>query len=387
MLTVLHVLEAFEAGCARHVTDLVTHVAGVRHVVVVPPRRVGGRTEADSVARLTDAGGRVHVIPMRRFPVHPHNATAVVRIRRLIAAERPHVVHGHASIGGALARAASRRTGAKVVWTPNGVLTSAAVLAVERALAPLTDAVVAVSPSEADLLLRLRLATPDQVAMIRNGIDLDPRPAPVDLRSMLQIPPHAPLVGMVGRLAPQKAPLDFVDVARRVAEARPDVHFVLIGDGRLAPAVDAAAAAWDRGRRFHRVPALPQAGRVLGQLDVFVLTSRYEGGPYAPLEAMREGVPVVLTDVVGSRDLKPVGRTGLLVQPGDTALTASLVTKLLAEEGLASDIANRNREWVVHHGDVRHMATAHLRLYERLACSHDRFGGSGADAGAPEESV
>jgi glycosyltransferase involved in cell wall biosynthesis len=282
-------------------------------------------------------------------------------------------VHGHASIGGALARLAAPRR-LPVVWTPNGVMTIAPVVATERVLRRRTAAVVAVSPSERDLLVQLRLARPDQVAVIRNGIDLTPAADGTDLRALVGIPADAPVAGMVARLAPQKAPLDFVEAARLLAQQLPDVHFVLIGDGKLAPAVDAAVARWDHDARFHRVPSLPGAARVLGQLDVFVLTSRYEGGPYTPLEAMREGTPVVVTNVVGSRDTVSDRETGLVVEPGQPRQTAQAMFTLLTGQEFSASIVKRSRDWLVEQGDVRHMAADHTALYERLARRHDRSG-------------
>ena len=380
VLTVMHVLEALGAGCARHVTDLVTHVDGVRHVVVVPPQRPGDETDPQAAERMRAAGAEVHVVDMRRLPVHPRNAAAFVALRRLGAHVGPDVLHGHASIGGALARLAAP-PGAAVLWTPNGLMTAAPVVAAERVLRRRTDVAVAVSPSERDLLVRLRIARPEQVVMIRNGIDVAPSADGPDLRALAGVPPHARVVGMVARLAPQKAPLDFVAAARLVAEQLPDIHFVLIGDGRLARDVDAAVAEWDTTDRFHRIPALPGAARVLGQLDVFVLTSRYEGGPYAPLEAMREGTPVVLTDVVGARDTVSDGETGLLVRPGQPGQTAQAILRLLTKQELAAAIVKRSRDWLVEHCDVRRMAADHQALYERLVRRHDRSdSGSGRRA-------
>lgn len=364
MLTVLHVLEAVNAGCARHVTDLVVHVEGVRHVVAVPARRAGDVTDTEAVPRMRAAGAEVHLVDMRRLPPHPRNAAAWVTLARLARAVRPDVVHGHASVGGALARVLP--VPARVVWTPNGVLTHPLVVATERVLARRTDVIVAVSPGEAQLLARLRIQPRGEIRTIRNGIDLTRAADGTDLRAMLGVPPGTPLVGSLGRLVPQKAPLDVVEVFRRVATQRPDVHFVLIGDGRLAAAVDAAVASWDVHGQVHRIPELPRAARVLGQLQAFVLMSHYEGAPYAPLEAMREGAPVVLTDVVGSADTVAAGDSGFLVERGDSEAAARIVLDIVDKEAMSSAVAKRAEARLVAHHDVRAMADAHRRLYEGL---------------------
>jgi glycosyltransferase involved in cell wall biosynthesis len=385
MVRVLHVLEALTGGTSRHVADIVANARASEHVVVVPPERVGDVTDHRAVEQIKDARGTVHVIDMRRMPVHPANATALAAVLRLVNTERIDVLHGHSSIGGVLARVAARRHRRPVVWTPNGVMTSRPVVAIERKLARWTDAIVAVSPSEAELLGRLRIARAEQLLMIPNAIDITPAADGTDLRALTGIPADAKIVGSIARLVPQKAPLDYVEVCRRVSESRPDVHFVLIGDGKLAGEVDAAVARWDRAGRFHRLRALPNAARVLGQMDVFVLTSRYEGAPYAALEAMREGAPMVLTRVVGSADLVSDGETGLLCEGGDLAGMAKLIQDILDNEKKSTLLTKRARELLVTSYDVRGFGRAHDDLYERLGRHRDLRGAGTPLSGEPPE--
>lgn len=383
MVRVLHVLEALTGGTSRHVADIVANARAVEHVVVVPPERVGDVTDHRAVEQIKDAGGTVHVIDMRRTPVHPANAAALVKVLRLVQTQHIDVLHGHSSIGGVLARAAARRHRRPVVWTPNGVMTSRPVVAVERMLARRTDAIVAVSPSEAELLTRLGIGRGDQLIVIPNAIDITPAADGTDLRALAGIPADAKVVGSIARLVPQKAPLDFVDVCRLIAGSRGDVHFVLIGDGKLAREVDAAVARWDRNGRFHRLPALPNAARVLGQMNVFVLTSRYEGAPYAALEAMREGAPMVLTRVVGSADLVSNGETGVLCAAGDVRGIAKEIQDILDNDKKAALIQKRARDLLVSAYDVRGFGRSHDVLYERLGQHRDLRGAGTPHPGDP----
>lgn len=383
MVRVLHVLEALTGGTSRHVADIVANARAVEHVVVVPPERVGDVTDHRAVEQIKDAGGTVHVIDMRRTPVHPANAAALVKVLRLVQTQHIDVLHGHSSIGGVLARAAARRHRRPVVWTPNGVMTSRPVVAVERMLARRTDAIVAVSPSEAELLTRLGIGRGDQLIVIPNAIDITPAADGTDLRALAGIPADAKVVGSIARLVPQKAPLDFVDVCRLIAGSRGDVHFVLIGDGKLAREVDAAVARWDRNGRFHRLPALPNAARVLGQMNVFVLTSRYEGAPYAALEAMREGAPMVLTRVVGSADLVSNGETGVLCAAGDVRGIAKEIQDILDNDKKAALIQKRARDLLVSAYDVRGFGRSHDALYERLGQHRDLRGAGTPHPGDP----
>ena len=169
---------------------------------------------------------------------------------------------------------------------------------------------------------------PSTLATIPNGVDLKV-PEPMGLRDRLGVPTGALLVGSVGRLAAQKAPEVYVRACALVAAAHPDTHFVLIGDGELADLVDREIAAGGFGGRFHHL-RLPSGGEAaMAELDVFVMSSRYEGAAYAPMEAMRARVPVVLTDVVGNhRTAIEAGVSGLLVPPDNQAALAGGIGRL-----------------------------------------------------------
>lgn len=365
MTRVLHVVEAIEAGVARHVMDVVTHVPA-DHEVVVPPERIGGFTDHAALEAMEAAGARVHLTPMRRSVVDPRNAAAVGHVRQLIRRSRPDVVHGHASIGGAAARLAAAGTGVRRVYTPNGLIPGRTVVATERVLGKLTDRFVAVSETEADLVVSRRIVPRERVVVIPNGIELTP-PAPVtDLRARLGLDRRTPVIGTVGRLAAQKAPEVFVRGCARIARASDDAAFVLIGDGPLRDAVVEEVRATRLNGRFVHLPGLHGAATVMGQFDVFVLASRYEGGPYAPLEAMRAGTPVVLTDVVGNRDTVIDGESGLVVPPDDPAALAAAVQRLLRDPDLRRRLATAARERLAARFDVRLMADRLTVLYRNL---------------------
>jgi glycosyltransferase involved in cell wall biosynthesis len=363
---VLHVLEALEGGTARHLGDIATYATGSRHHVVLPPRRVGGLTDETALPRIRAAGAEVHPLAMHRTPWSTANAAALVRLRRLVREVRPDIVHGHSSIGGLLARLVAGRRTHPAVYTANGITTVRAGVAVERLLRHRTTAFVATSPSEADHAARLGLTTGVRVAVIPNGIDLAAPASPVDLRTKLSLPVGTPLVGSISRLVPQKAPDDLVAALRVVLDRVPAAHAVVIGHGELAAEYEAAVDAAGLRDRLHRIPVLDGAGGVLDQLDVFVLASRFEGGPYAPLEAMRAGTPVVLTDVVGSRDAVEDGASGRLVPAGRPDLLGRVVADLLLDPDERSRLGAGGRARVVERFDVRAMGVALDALYVDL---------------------
>jgi glycosyltransferase involved in cell wall biosynthesis len=382
---VVHVLEALEGGTAHHVRDLVTHVDSVTHHVVVPPVRVGGVTDEGAAEAMAAVGAEVHRMDMRRTPASVANATAVVALRRLIKRVGADVVHGHSAVGGALARLSATspvgRTGPgrrrpRRIYTPNGIYPGAPAAAVERSLGALTDHLVAVSESEGRIVAARGIVPADRVSVIHNGIDLSvidlsddgidagPRHnGPGPLRTRLGLPLEAPVVGFVGRLAAQKNPALLVHAAAQLAGEHPDLHTVLMGDGPLAPGLRGQIQQLSLTDCVHLSGHQRRAASVMAALNLLVLPSEYEGCPYAPLEAMRAGVPVVASDVVGNRDVVLHSRTGLLFPPGDASLLAAAISLVLGDPVLGTRLTDAARDRLAADFDVQAMARATAALY------------------------
>lgn len=360
----------------RYLFDAVSSTPGVEHHVALAQHegvagRSGALADTSAAGRLRALGATLHVIEMRRNPLHPTNARAIVAVGRVISEVRPEVVHGHSSVGGAVARLAARAAGLPATYTPNGLMASVPAVAFERVLGPLTARLVAVSPTEGERAVALKLVPESRVAIIRNGIQLESPPAAGgdwdNLRARLGLPPGTPLVATVARVAAQKAPEEFVRACAAVARRRPGVHFLLIGLGPQQRRVDRAVAAGGLAGRFHQISHVPDAAALMAQFDVFVLLSRYEGGPYVPLEAMRAGVPVVLSDVCGNHDTVEQGVTGFLVRFADAEAAATAIVRLLDDGALRSTVVARARERLRRDFDVRLMGERLAALYAELA--------------------
>lgn len=352
-MRILHVLEAIEGGTARHLIDVVSSVDAEHHVAV-PDRRVGARTFPGVHAALA-ANAVVHRVDMRRSATSPRNLNAVRTVRSLVRSVRPDLLHGHSSVGGAVARLAlgGGATAVPVVWTPNGVAPSRGALLIERALAHRTSLAIAVSDSEASVLLARRLARRDRLAVVPNGISRSLPAAPFDVRAKLGLAPHATIALCIARLVPQKDPATF---AAAIAALGADVEGVLVGDGPL----DIAAHP-----RLHQLSVEAGAAGLIGQADVVVLTSRFEGGPYVPIEAFRAGVPIVATDCVGTRDAVIDGVTGLLAPIGSVSAVASAVRRVLADAALRDRLVHGGRQAFDDRYSIDAMAAGLSGAYHR----------------------
>jgi len=311
--------------------------------------------EGDLSDALRARGVEVRAVPGLRRGMGPAALVAARRARRFLESElaafAPDVVHTHASNAGLVGRAAARRAcpdAARVHTFHGHVLegyfappVSALLRRLERRAARRwTDRLVAVSEATRADLVRLRVAaTEDDVALSPPGLDLDALLA-LDLerdgrgpfRRAHGIPPGAPLVGVLGRLAPVKRPRLALDVFARVAASEPAAHLAFAGDGAGAEGLRRDLARLPAGvrDRVHLVGALEDVLPFHAALDVLLATSSSEGMPVAMIEAAAAGRPVVSTAVGGVPELVRAGVTGLLAAEAE-GLAAALAS--LVEDG------------------------------------------------------
>jgi len=186
------------------------------------------------------------------------------------------------------------------------------------------------------------------------------------VRADLGIPAAAPVVGAVAVFRTQKRLADWIGVARRVGAQRPDVVFVLAGDGPDMPLVRREAAASGLGRRL-LLPGFRADGRaVLGAVDVFLMTSAFEGMPIALLEAMALGKPVVATAVGGTPEVVTDGLQGYLRKAGEVEALAQAVLRLLEDEPLRRTVAACARATVAERFSLERMVRAVETVYDEL---------------------
>jgi glycosyltransferase involved in cell wall biosynthesis len=330
---VLHVITHLDHGGAQSNTLLT--VAGLdrdRWWVDL----IGGPGALEAEAR--SAADRCIVLPYLRRPLLSllGDLRAVVTLWRRVGGYD--VVHTHGSKAGVIGRLAARlRRVPAVVHTIHGfpihdhmpVHRRRALLAVERVAARCSDAIVCVCAANADEALALGIARPEQVRVVVSGVPSERvrSGSGERVRTELGIPADAPVVGTITRLMEQKAPLDFVAAARRVLEAAPSAHVLLVGDGPLR---DQVAAAADGIARLHLLGYRTDVPDLLAAIDVVAFSSLWEGLGRALTEAVLVGKPVVATAVNGVPDLVVDGETGYLTRAGRPDELAARILDLLA---------------------------------------------------------
>ncbi|NUR57871.1 MAG: glycosyltransferase family 4 protein [Catenulispora sp.] len=368
-IKVLHVITRFWAGAGGNTMLSAIGMDQDEYEVWL-----AGVPGGDLWERTAAAG--VHCVQIEGFKevLHPNDLLVFLKLRRLMKQERFHIVHTHSAKGGFLGRLAAWSTRTPVIiHTFHGFsfhdrmpsLKRGIYLLLERSVRPMTDTFLAVAPRIAAEAVQTRLARPGSVRVAPSAVALDTVPATGDRSRLAEfgISPDQPVVGTCGRIDAQKAPLDFVRTAALVAKQRPDTAFLMIGDGELADSVRTLAD--QLGVKITITGYVQHAAELSAALDVFVITSLYEGLGRALTEAAAAGRPLVATAVNGIPDLVAPGVTGLLAEPEHPAGIAASVLWMLDHPEQAKAMGRNARERVLGWFAPETMVAVIDRTYRR----------------------
>lgn len=348
-------------GAAVHVRDLAARMLEQGHEVVV---LVGG--DGIFLEQLDERG-----VPRRRIPHlvgHPFHLWSwplvLGEMRRELKRFRPDLLAAHSSNAGFLGRLAAASVGVPRVFTAHGWAFTEGVpgwkravfLAGEKAMAPLTDRIVTVSEFDRRLALRRRVAPPEAVVTIHNGMP--------DVKEGLRARPRRqpPRIVMVARFEEQKDHGTLLQALARLRD-RP-WRLELVGDGPLQGTVERQAAALDLTDRVLFAGHRDDVAERLAQSQLFVLASRWEGFPLSILEAMRAGLPVVASDVGGVGEAVVDGATGRLVPPARPGVLAGALAELLSAAEMRRRMGRAGRLRYEEHFTFERMFGKTFRVYE-----------------------
>ncbi len=311
-----------------------------------------------------------------------HDLAAALRLSAEIRRIRPHILHTHTAKAGAVGRLAAVLAGSArpqvVVHTYHGHVLrgyfggfgTRVFRRIERTLASTSDALVAVSPQVRDDLVELGIAPARRFAVVRLGIDLEPRVgANVDrteLRRRLGIGPERFVVAWFGRMTAVKRTDDLIDTLVALRGRGVDACLLLVGDGADRERLERRAQVSGVARHVVFLGYQNDVASWYAVADAVVLTSVNEGTPVTMIEALAAGRPVVATDVGGTGDVVRDGIDGYLVAVGDTDAMAARLAEIAADPSVAGRLAAAGQKRVLSRYAVTRLVDDIDRLYRAL---------------------
>ncbi len=208
-----------------------------------------------------------------------------------------------------------------------------------------------------------------QSQYIPNGVAIPHEPPVVDcdaMRAELEIASDSTIIGMVGRLYPQKGHSYLLSAVARVVEAGIDCVLLVIGDGPLRADLESRARDLNIAERVRFLGQRTDVPRLLRCLDLYVHSSLWEGMPNAVLEAMIAERPVVVTRVDGTDELIRPGQSGWLVDPEDAGALAEGILDALQNPSRARAMGKKGSERVRGQFSAEGMCRQYDELYRRL---------------------
>lgn len=346
-------------GAQIHVRDLALAVRehGHRAAVITSGR-------GPLIDGFRQAGVPVFVLRHLTAPIRPwSDVRALGEVRAAIAEIKPDLVAAHSSKAGILGRLAARYLRIPVVFTVHGWAftpgvpgpRAAVYRRLERMVGPLASRLITVSEFDRQLALQTRVADPNRIVTVHNGM---PDVAP-DLRADPRRTP--PRIVMVARFEPQK---DHATLIRALGGLTAQLwELDLVGEGPGMPAMRALAAELGIADRIRFLGQRMDVQRLLGAAQIATLITNWEGLPLSILEAMRAGLPVVASDVGGIAETIREGESGYLVRRGAVDQVRDRIGRLLLDPALRGRFGHAGRSLYERQFTLEHCVTRTLAVY------------------------
>ncbi|MGA2258587.1 MAG: glycosyltransferase, partial [Thermoguttaceae bacterium] len=349
---ILHIIDTLDrTGAAQHLCLLArglpqdefeVHVCALSHSGPI------GET-------LARAGIPVHVIG-RRWTADP---ATFWRLVRYVKDLQPESIHAWQAMGRAYAAAAAQCCGMHrlvAVWREIQTNHLSLQAAIDRSIGRRAGTIVATCPAVRDYCIAQGIAA-EKIEVIPGGVckAAPPVAAREQILDRLGLPESVRLIGWAGQLEADRGGKDAIWAADLLKVIRDDVHLLIFGAG---PHRDRLVRFRDQVEIADKVHFLGDRGDLdefLPHMDQFWSTRRLPGHSQAILEAMAAGVPVVATDVAGTRDLIEHEATGYLFTSGHRAGLARWAEYLLNHSEAARQIGAAGRQRVENDFSVEKM--------------------------------
>jgi glycosyltransferase involved in cell wall biosynthesis len=313
-----------------------------------------------------------------KHPVRPfYDLATFMRLKRYLKEKKIDLVHTHSSKAGFLGRlAASAARVPIIVHTAHGFpfheyqnpVAHRIFIMLEKVAAKRTDTLIAVGYDVMEYGISKNVGNHDLYKVIHAGVDLEKFKMPGTPREMYLtrngLNSTTFTVGMIGNLKKQKNPFEFVEIANRVLEQDQAVQFIFGGDGPLREVVQERLAVYGIESKVKFLGWIDTPEDFLHSIDLFLLTSLWEGLPCTLPQAFIAGKPCIATDIMGNREVLARARAGYLYRPGDVDSAARIILNMKNGEEKKHIPLDQGLE--LEEFDFEHVLAEHEWLYQML---------------------
>lgn len=382
-INILYVITKLELGGAqKHLLSLITNLDKNKYNIFLFTAKEGLLlNDALAIVGLCIKTSSNLTRPINFFKDLP----ALFEIYNFIKKHNIDIVHTHSSKAGIIGRLAARLAKAKIIihtvhgWPFNDYqrfIVRYLYIWLERLTAQFSDKLIVVSGFDKEKGLRNRIGNNNKYILIRYGILLENFGISDyninNIRKEFGLRSNDLAIGMISCFKPQKAPQDFIKLASLTKKDNPDIKFILIGDGILRRRIEDLITRFKLKEQVFLLGWRKDISEILSAIDIFVLTSLWEGLPIAVLEAMASAKPVVATDTGGIREIVSENETGFLVRPGDMNSMAEKLKLLLSDAKLREEIGRNARNSLGSAFSLEVMAGQTQDLYGSLTRSREK---------------
>lgn len=363
MISVLLITaSAGHGGGPQHLLDLAKSLRGHFEINIACPK------QEPFYSRFREAiDGQLLEIPERKFGLLDAAKLLIFAKKRKIS-----LIHSHGKGAGVYGRALALLGRIPVVHTLHGVHIKQynfamryAYLIYERLTKGINSQTILVSQSEYNEAKKLGIINRQSSCIINNGVAFQEHDyrriteTRKRIRNELNLHEADFIVVTLSRFDYQKNMLE----ALKISCELPHIKFLMLGAGE-----DYYKIKREIGRKFHQNVLLPgfvnNPQDYLAASDVFLSTSLWEGMPLATLEAMSNSLPVVASDVIGTRDVVLHDNTGYLYTLGNIKEASNYIKSIAKNPKLGKKIGQRGRDYQREHFTTSQMVTKTREVYE-----------------------
>lgn len=321
------------------------------------------------VSEIEHEGGKVVCIPAK------NNATILLAVRKIVAYVRKHniqLIHCHLPWAGMAGRLVGKLTGVPVVYTEHNKWERYHKITyhLNRLSFSNQQKVIAVSEEVAASIKTHYSKTTPHVQVVLNGADTTKyartQPVQKDLRKELNIPATATVIGIACVFRAQKRLITWLEIAHALHAKHPDTFFIIVGDGPLREEVHAKAKALGTEQYVHFSGLQIETRAYFKAMDVFMMSSEFEGLPIALLEAMSMNCVPACTAAGGIAEVIQDGVNGILVPVAQPMQLVNRLSQLLQQPNQMDHLKQAARETVVNSFSMKKMVSELETIYNEL---------------------